>query len=167
VPGWLVPHRVFEGNRPSNTILAERLTPATLGALIALYEHNVFTQGAIWTSGRSTSGVCNWASCSRNASSPNWKAAARDTQTRQLDQQPHPPLPEDERGVARSRGDASAGNLDSPWRANSSACEPCNVLPMMLVRPRRRSRQLFVHQIGTEVAAEACRRRLAGVVCRA
>jgi glucose-6-phosphate isomerase len=47
-PDWLVPHRVFEGNRPSNTILAEQLTPATLGKLIALYEHNVFTQGAIW-----------------------------------------------------------------------------------------------------------------------
>jgi len=45
---WLVPHRVFEGNRPSNTILAERLTPRALGALVALYEHNVFTQGAIW-----------------------------------------------------------------------------------------------------------------------
>jgi glucose-6-phosphate isomerase len=44
----LVPHRVFEGNRPSNTILAERLTPKTLGALIALYEHSVFTQGVIW-----------------------------------------------------------------------------------------------------------------------
>ena len=47
-PDWLVPHRVFEGNRPSNTILAERLTPENLGKLIALYEHNVFTQGAIW-----------------------------------------------------------------------------------------------------------------------
>jgi glucose-6-phosphate isomerase len=46
-----VPHRVFEGNRPSNTILAERLTPATLGALVALYEHSVFTQGAIWNIG--------------------------------------------------------------------------------------------------------------------
>jgi glucose-6-phosphate isomerase len=44
----LVPHRTFEGNRPSNTILAERLTPATLGALVALYEHSVFVQGAIW-----------------------------------------------------------------------------------------------------------------------
>jgi glucose-6-phosphate isomerase len=44
----LVPHRVFEGNRPSNTILAERLTPETLGKLIALYEHSVFTQGAVW-----------------------------------------------------------------------------------------------------------------------
>jgi glucose-6-phosphate isomerase len=47
-PDRLVPHRVFEGNRPSNTILAERLTPETLGKLVALYEHSVFTQGAIW-----------------------------------------------------------------------------------------------------------------------
>jgi len=47
-PDWLVPHRVFEGNRPTNTILAEELTPAVLGKLVALYEHNVFTQGAIW-----------------------------------------------------------------------------------------------------------------------
>ena len=47
-PDWLVPHRVFEGNRPSNTILAEKLTPAALGRLVALYEHSVFTQGAIW-----------------------------------------------------------------------------------------------------------------------
>jgi glucose-6-phosphate isomerase len=47
-PDWLVPHRVFEGNRPSNTILAERLTPEILGKLIALYEHSVFTQGTIW-----------------------------------------------------------------------------------------------------------------------
>jgi glucose-6-phosphate isomerase len=45
---WLVPHRVFEGNRPSNVILAERLTPEILGKLVALYEHSVFTQGAIW-----------------------------------------------------------------------------------------------------------------------
>jgi glucose-6-phosphate isomerase len=47
-PDWLVPHRVFEGNRPSNTILAERLTPETLGKLVALYEHAVFAQGVIW-----------------------------------------------------------------------------------------------------------------------
>jgi glucose-6-phosphate isomerase len=47
-PDWLVPHRVFEGNRPSNTILAERLTPEILGKLVALYEHSVFTQGVIW-----------------------------------------------------------------------------------------------------------------------
>jgi glucose-6-phosphate isomerase len=48
-PEWLVPHRVFEGNRPSNTILAEKLTPEVLGKLIALYEHVVFTQGTIWS----------------------------------------------------------------------------------------------------------------------
>jgi glucose-6-phosphate isomerase len=43
-----VPHRVFEGNRPTSTILADRLTPAVLGSLVALYEHSVFTQGVIW-----------------------------------------------------------------------------------------------------------------------
>ena len=47
-PDWLAPHRVFEGNRPSNTILADRLTPEVLGKLVALYEHAVFTQGVIW-----------------------------------------------------------------------------------------------------------------------
>jgi glucose-6-phosphate isomerase len=47
-PDWLVPHRTFEGNRPSTVILAERLTPNTLGKLVALYEHSVFTQGVIW-----------------------------------------------------------------------------------------------------------------------
>ena len=47
-PDWLVPHRLFEGNRPSNTLLLDRLTPSTLGKLIALYEHSVFTQGTIW-----------------------------------------------------------------------------------------------------------------------
>ena len=47
-PDWLVPHRVFDGNRPSNSILLDRLTPAALGKLVALYEHAVFTQGAIW-----------------------------------------------------------------------------------------------------------------------
>ena len=47
-PDWLVPHRTFEGNRPSTTILMEKLTPEALGTLVALYEHSVFTQGAIW-----------------------------------------------------------------------------------------------------------------------
>ena len=48
-PAWLVPHRVFEGNRPSNTMLVESLTPATLGKLVALYEHSVFVQGTVWS----------------------------------------------------------------------------------------------------------------------
>jgi glucose-6-phosphate isomerase len=51
VAEWLAPHRTFQGNRPSSTILAERLTPAVLGALVALYEHMVFTQGAVWDIG--------------------------------------------------------------------------------------------------------------------
>ena len=46
---WLVPHRVFEGNRPTNTLLAESVTPAMLGKLVALYEHSVFTQGVVWS----------------------------------------------------------------------------------------------------------------------
>ncbi len=50
-PAWLVPHRTFAGNRPSNVLLAERLTPRVLGGLIALYEHSVFTQGVIWNIG--------------------------------------------------------------------------------------------------------------------
>lgn len=48
IPDSLAPHRVFDGNRPSNTILADRLTPETLGKLVALYEHSVFTQGVLW-----------------------------------------------------------------------------------------------------------------------
>jgi glucose-6-phosphate isomerase len=48
-PGWLVPHRVFEGNRPSNTLLLDELTPAALGKLVALYEHSVFVQGSVWS----------------------------------------------------------------------------------------------------------------------
>jgi len=48
-PDWLVPHRVFDGNRPSNTLLLERLTPHSLGTLIALYEHSVFVQGTVWS----------------------------------------------------------------------------------------------------------------------
>jgi len=51
VPEWLAPHKVFEGNRPSNTIMAQKLTPEVLGKLVALYEHIVFTQGAIWNIG--------------------------------------------------------------------------------------------------------------------
>jgi glucose-6-phosphate isomerase len=47
-PGWLVPHRVFEGNRPTSTLLLDRLTPAALGRLVALYEHDVYTQSVIW-----------------------------------------------------------------------------------------------------------------------
>ena len=68
-PEWLVPHRVFEGNRPSNVILAERLTPETLGKLVALYEHSVFTQGTIWQIDSFDQWGVNWAKSSRSTSS--------------------------------------------------------------------------------------------------
>jgi glucose-6-phosphate isomerase len=48
IADWLIPHKTFEGNRPSSVILAEKMTPETLGKLVALYEHSVFVQGAIW-----------------------------------------------------------------------------------------------------------------------
>ena len=70
------PFRVFEGNRPTNMILAERLTPHTLGALVALYEHSVFTQGAIWESIPSTSGAWSSARSWPSASFPNSRPPA-------------------------------------------------------------------------------------------
>jgi glucose-6-phosphate isomerase len=72
----LVPHRVFEGNRPSNTILAEQLTPAILGKLVALYEHSVFTQGA-GTSIPLINGAWNWEKCWPSESFQSWKVRAR------------------------------------------------------------------------------------------
>ena len=73
-PEELVPHRVFEGNRPTNTILAQRLDPHTLGSLVALYEHSVFTQGTVWGSTPSTSGGSSSARCWRSGSSPSSRA---------------------------------------------------------------------------------------------
>src|SRR5207247_1911581 len=74
-PDRLVPHRTFEGNRPSNTILLDRLTPAALGKLVALYEHSVFTQGAIWDIDSFDQwGGSSWARCWPSASSRSWRA---------------------------------------------------------------------------------------------
>ena len=103
-PDWLVPHRVFEGNRPSNTILAERLTPAALGKLVALYEHSVFTQGAIWNidqlrpMGRRAGQSAGPADHSGAGSQDGAEARAR-----QFHQQPDPPLPEAQGGRAMTR----------------------------------------------------------------
>ena len=73
-PRRLASHRVFEGNRPTNTILAGRLTPETLGLLVALYEHSVFTQGIVWNIDHSISGALSWARCWRSGRFPNLKA---------------------------------------------------------------------------------------------
>jgi glucose-6-phosphate isomerase len=76
-PEWLIPHRTFEGNRPSSTILMERLTPTALGKQIALYEHSVFTQGAIWQIDSFDQWGSNWVKCLPNALSQNSKARPR------------------------------------------------------------------------------------------
>ena len=122
-PDWLVPHRVFEGNRPSNTILAERLTPEALGKLVALYEHIVFTQGTIWN----IDSFDQWGvelgkvlaqriipELERGRSSKASRTAAR---PRQLDEQPDPPLPEaqgrprPERRIAMQLGMIGLGRM--------------------------------------------------------
>ncbi len=72
-PDWLVPHRTFEGNRPSSVILADQLTPGILGTLVALYEHSVFTPGRSGGSTRSTSGASSWARSWPSGSSPSSK----------------------------------------------------------------------------------------------
>ena len=101
-PDWLVPHRVFEGNRPSNTILAERLTPAALGKLVALYEHSVFTQGAIWNIDSFDQWGVELGKVLAQRIIPELESAGgAEAEPRQLDEQPDPPLPEASKETAR------------------------------------------------------------------
>ena len=74
-PYWLVPHRIFEGNRPSSMLLLERLTPATLETLFALYEHSVFVHGAIGNIDSLINGALNWGRCLPSALSSNLRAS--------------------------------------------------------------------------------------------
>ena len=95
-PAGLVPHRVFEGNRPSNTILADRLTPETLGTLVALYEHSVFTQGVIWNINSFDQWGVELGKALAQAIIPELESPATpQLAARQLDQQPDPALPDD------------------------------------------------------------------------
>ena len=94
-PAWLVPHRVFEGNRPTNTILADELTPRVLGSLVALYEHSVFTQAAIWD----IDPFDQWGvelgktlGEGHHPGAPERRGAA--SRPRQLDERAHPSVPE-------------------------------------------------------------------------
>ena len=91
-PEGLVPHRVMEGNRPSNTILAERLTPETLGQLVALYEHSVFTQGAIWGIDSFDQWGVELGKALAKAIIPELQGERR-ARPRQLDQRADPALP--------------------------------------------------------------------------
>ena len=99
-PDWLVPHRTFPGNRPSNTILLPRLTPAALGKLVALYEHIVFTQGVIWN----VDSFDQWGvELGKGAGAANHPGARRrrrgSFESRQLDERAHPALPESQGGA--------------------------------------------------------------------
>ena len=104
-PDSLVPHRVFEGNRPSNTILAERLTPETLGKLVALYEHSVFTQGVIWNVDSFDQWGVELGKVLAQRIIPELESETEpDARPRQLDEQPDPPLPEAEGGEMTTAG---------------------------------------------------------------
>ena len=93
-PAALVPHRTFEGNRPTNTLLAERLTPHTLGLLVALYEHAVFTQGVIWNIDSFDQWGVELGKVLANRIVPELASATDpEADSRQLDQRAHSPLP--------------------------------------------------------------------------
>ena len=92
-----IPYRVCEGNRPTSTILAEQLSPHALGALVALYEHKVFTQGTIWDIDSFDQWGVELGKVLATNIIPELEAAEEpDAAPRQLDQRPHPPLPADE-----------------------------------------------------------------------
>ncbi len=113
-PEWLVPHRTFEGDRPTSTILAERLTPETLGTLVALYEHSVFTQGTIWHIDSFDQWGVELGKVLASRIVPELESAqepplAHDSstnalRTRQLHQCPHPPIPPATGGTRMRRG---------------------------------------------------------------
>ena len=94
-PDWLVPHRVFEGNRPSNTILADKLTPEALGKLVALYEHSVFTQGVIWNIDSFDQWGVELGKVLAQRIIPELENDPLPAEARQLDQQPDPSLSRD------------------------------------------------------------------------
>src|SRR5262249_21195152 len=122
-PDWLVPHRVFEGNRPSNTILADRLTPETLGKLVALYEHSVCTQGVIWNINSFDQWGVQLGKAPPQAVIPQLESPtppkpgpdSPEARARQLHEHPHQALPEDEdkQAVNINLGTKGAGRCNS------------------------------------------------------
>ena len=122
-PDWLVPHRVFEGNRPSNTLLLDRLTPAALGKLVALYEHSVFTQGVdladrlLRPMGRGAGQGAGPAHHSRN-----WRAPTEPRlDARQFDQHSDPALPQAEGIGVMPRAISAFSRLAAKIRIVSTA----------------------------------------------
>ena len=119
-PDWLVPHRVFEGNRPSNTILADRLTPETLGKLVALYEHSVFTQGTIWQINSFDQWGVELGKVLAQRIIPELESKTEPSaQPRQFDQQLDPPLPKAQGSIVMplvlATSDICKGVSDATW----------------------------------------------------
>jgi glucose-6-phosphate isomerase len=98
VPDWLVSHRSFDGNHPSNTMLAQRLTPDTLGKVIALYEHSVFTQGAIWRINSFDQWGVELGKALALRIAPARVRRRTDAQSRQFDGIADPSLPDSQKG---------------------------------------------------------------------
>jgi glucose-6-phosphate isomerase len=120
VPDFQIPHRTFEGNHPSSTILADRLTPATLGSLVALYEHAVFTQGVIWD----LNSFDQWGVELGKVAGPAHHPGAGERRgaaapSRRVDERAHPALPE-------AASDALSGARRASRQRSATRSKACN-----------------------------------------
>ena len=126
-PDWLIPHRTFEGNRPTNVILAERLTPKVLGTLVALYEHSVFTQGAIWDIDSFDQwGVELGKVLARTDHPRAGKPERAPAQARQFDQRADPSLPQAQSDDIVIVGWDQRAPVASRRLVRAGRCSPCS-----------------------------------------
>ncbi len=125
----VVPHRVFEGNRPSNVLLAEQLTPFTLGALVALYEHSVFTQGTVWSINSFDQWGVELGKALAQRIIPELTAEDRaGARARLLDERADPPLPGARSDPPRSSPTSTGRSSDRTSRSRSARSRPCTTL---------------------------------------
>ena len=153
-PEDVVPHRVMEGNRPTNTILAEQLTPRTLGSLVALYEHSVFTQGVVWEIDSFDQWGVELGKALAARIIPELESDADpDLRPRQLDQRADPPLPRDALNLTSTDSQESESHADGQadatgnGRTGTDGRRPRPALdarrtPLRRVRPQRRRGQV-------------------------
>ena len=137
-PSGVVPHKVMPGNKPSTSILANRLTPSALGQLIALYEHQVFTEGSSGVSTRSTSGVSSWADAGQGAAAGDHLRRLSGPADGQLDRHLGPPLP---RGARPGPASLPLSSREQTQKdSNSPACQSLlRLLALRELRPGNRS----------------------------
>ena len=139
-PEWLVPHRTFAGNRPTNVIMAERLTPEVLGALVALYEHSVFTQGVVWSINSFDQWGVELGKQLAQRIVPELEATEEpELDARLLDERADPALPA-ACAVARLKPVAGSTAAEPPPHDRDSPPRRPNVLSSAASRARRRAR---------------------------